>query len=114
MHDYEAKCLHLVYPGLVFFAEFGNGWPLILAPEQLTLIRIVNGAVKVDCFVVVSLPLGNIFLQPLVSYQRDVGRSSNSVQNGGRTSGIVLVIQRDYLLFLLGEIEKLVCEAGKL
>ena len=33
VHDYKAKCLHLVYPGLVLFAEFGNGWPLILTPE---------------------------------------------------------------------------------
>lgn len=82
MHDYEAKCLHLVYPGLIFFAEFGNGRPLILAPEQLTLIRIVNRAVEVDCFVIVSLPCSDIFLQPLVSYQRDVGRSSTACRMG--------------------------------
>ena len=70
MHDYKAKRLHLVYPGLVLFAEFGNGWPLILTPESLTLVRIIHGAVKVDCFVIVSLPLRNIFLQSLVSYRR--------------------------------------------
>ena len=32
MHDYEAKCLHLVYPGLVLFSKFGNGRPLVLSP----------------------------------------------------------------------------------
>ncbi len=33
MHDYEAKSLHFVYPGLVLLPKIGNGRPLVLSPE---------------------------------------------------------------------------------
>ena len=72
MHDYEAKCLHLVYPGLVFFVEFGIGRPLILTPEQSSLIRVLHWTVKVNCFVVIGLFHRYILPQPLVSYQKGV------------------------------------------
>ena len=62
MHDYEAKFLHLVYPGLVLFPKSGNGRPLVLSPKKLSLVWIFDWAVQVDSLVIISQAEGHILL----------------------------------------------------
>ena len=61
MHDYEANCLHLVYPGLVLSPRFGNGRPVVW---------ILHWTVKVDYVVVKCQSRGNILPWHLISYQK--------------------------------------------
>lgn len=91
MHDYEAEGLHLVYPCLVLLAEFGNGRPLVLAPEQLSLIWVFHWTVKVDCLMTICHSHCYVLLQALVSYQRGGGvGSSEKNENHIRYQGAPL------------------------
>lgn len=72
LHNNHTQSLHLIYPNVIFLSKFWNTWPLILSPERPGFIWVGNGAIEVYPFVVIGLPIRDVFLQPRVAYRRGI------------------------------------------
>lgn len=65
-HDNESEFLHLFHPCLIVLLEPRDGRPLVLSPDWLRLVGVLNGSVEVNPFMVIRLSVGNVLLEPSI------------------------------------------------
>ena len=71
-HNDQSKFLHLLNPPLKRLSEPGDTRPLVLAPQWLCFIRVLDRPVEIDSFVVIDFPGRYVPSEPLVAWMKEL------------------------------------------